>query len=453
MKPCVRLAKAGDREGFVPRQLMARRMSNRNFETTEVAGVWGRRVFVAVVAITLASQFFRASTSALGPELMRDLSLSPQGFGLANAAFFVSLTAAQIPIGMLFDRFGPRRVVALLTVFTVLGAALHAVARSEALFVFARFLVGLGCAGSFMAAVVLCVRWYAGRKFSTMLSRVFALSGLGYLLAGSPWAAFVAWLGWRPAFAVSALFAAATGYFFFALARDHPGDAPVVRPERLRDILSGFRHVWKTTGLVPILAIHFVSYAAFLTVFGVWAGPYLNDAYAFDPVARGNVLVVMATAQILATLGFGPLDRWLPRRMIVILAATISIASLAVLILVPHPSAETAVLMLIVFSGATSFGVINVADANSRFPAHIAGRGATAVNLFQVIGTSVLPILSGMVIGWFPSGAEGRPEAAYRAAFAVIAASLAIGLAAYGLLYPRGSARRAASDAAREPAE
>jgi MFS family permease len=299
-------------------------MSNRVHEVADARAVWGRRVFVAVVTITLASQFFRASTSALGPELMRDLSLSPQGLGLANAAFFVSLTAAQIPIGMLFDRFGPRRVVALLTVFTVLGAALHAVARSEALFVFARFLVGLGCAGSFMAAVVLCVRWYAGRNFSTMLARVFALSGLGYLLAGSPWAAFAASIGWRPAFAVSALFAAATSYLFFALARDHPGHEPAVRPERLRDILSGFRDVWKTAGLVPILAMHFVSYAAFLTVFGVWAGPYLNDAYGFDPVARGNVLVVMAAAQILATLGFGPLDRWLPRRIIVILAATLS---------------------------------------------------------------------------------------------------------------------------------
>ncbi|MBV9567420.1 MAG: MFS transporter, partial [Hyphomicrobiales bacterium] len=363
--------------------------------------------------------------------------LSPQGLGLANAAFFISLTTAQIPIGMLFDRFGPRRVVTVLTVFTVMGAALHAVARSEAFFVLARFLVGLGCAGSFMAVVVLCVRWYAGPNFSTMLARVFALSGLGYLLAGSPWAAFSAGVGWRIAFAVSALFAAATGYFFFALARDHPGDGMIVRPERLRDIWRGFGEVWKTPGLVPILAVHFVSYAAFLTVFGVWAAPCLNDVYGFDPVSRGNVLVVMAVAQILATLGFGPLDRFLPRRIIVILAATISITTLAVLILVPHPSTRTAVLMLIIFSGATSFGVVNVADANSRFPARIAGRGATAVNLFQVVGTSVLPILSGMVIGYFPEGDQGRPDAAYRAAFAVVATSLAIGLAVYALIYPR----------------
>ena len=433
-------------------------MSDGDFEAATATPpldriISGRRVFVAVVTITLASQFFRASTSALGPELMRDLSLSPEGLGLANAAFFVSLTAAQIPIGMLFDRFGPRLVVTWLNVFTVLGAALHVLARSEALFVFARFLVGLGCAGSFMAAVVLCVRWYAGRNFSTMLARVFALSGLGYLLAGSPWAAFAAWIGWRSAFAVSALFAGATGFLFFALARDHPGDGPAVRPERLREILSGFRDVWQTSGLVPILAMHFVSYAAFLTVFGVWAGPYLNDVYDFDPVARGNVLVAMATAQILATLGFGPLDRFLPRRIIVMLAASTSIAALAMLIFLAHPPATVAVLMLVVFSAVTSFGVVNVADANSRFPARIAGRGATAVNLFQVVGTSVLPILSGMVIGWFPAGVEGRPDTAYRAAFAVVAISLAIGLAAYGFLYPKGNARRTTSEPAARAAD
>jgi len=428
-------------------------MSNRIIKGTEVTSAWSRRVFVAVVAITLASQFFRASTSALGPELMRDLSLSPQGLGLANAAFFVSLTAAQIPIGMLFDRFGPRRVVTVLTVFTVLGAALHVVAQSQALFVLARFLVGLGCAGSFMAAVVLCVRWYAGRNFSTMLARVFALSGLGYLLAGTPWAAFVDWVGWRAGFAASTLFAAATGYLYFALVRDHPVQDVIIRPEKLRDIVAGFRDVWRTAGLAPILAMHFVSYAAFLTVFGVWAGPYLNDVYAFDPVARGNVLVIMAAAQILATLGYGPLDRWLPRRIIVILASVISILTLAVLIVVPHPPAQIAVLMLIVFSGVTSFGVVNVADANSRFPARIAGRGATAVNLFQVIGTSVLPILSGMVIGWFPAGGDVRPEAAYRAAYMVVVASLAIGLAIYALLYPKRSAAREARDGVGKLAE
>jgi MFS family permease len=139
----------------------------------------GPRVLVAATAVTIASQFFRASTSTLGPELIEDLSLSPEGLGLANAAFFIALLVSQIPIGMLFDRLGPRLVVTALSVLTVLGALLHAVADSERVFILARLLVGLGCAGSFMATVVLCIRWYPGKSFATMLSRVFALSNIG----------------------------------------------------------------------------------------------------------------------------------------------------------------------------------------------------------------------------------------------------------------------------------
>src|SRR5258708_24024150 len=132
----------------------------------------GPRVLVAATAITIASQFFRASTSTLGPELIEDLALSPAGLGLANAAFFIALLASQIRIGMLFDRFGPRLVVTALSVLTVLGALLHAAAESERGFILARLLVGLGCAGSFMATAVLCARWYPGKIFAPMLGPV-----------------------------------------------------------------------------------------------------------------------------------------------------------------------------------------------------------------------------------------------------------------------------------------
>jgi len=394
-------------------------------------------VFAAVVAVTIASQFFRASTGVLGPELIRDLALTPEALGLANAAFFIAITVMQIPVGMLFDRFGPRRVVAALSLFTVLGALLQAAAQTENAFVMARLLVGIGSAASFMAAVVLCARWFGGPSFGTTLSRVFALSGIGYLLAGSPWAAFASWLGWRSAFAASALAAAFIGWFFFAVVRDRPGNSQAARTSGFAEIVAGYREVWRTPGLAPILAMHFVAYAAFITVFGVWAGPYLNDVYGLRPIARGNALLAMALAQIAATLAYGPLGRWFARRTIVVAGAILSIAPLAIVVAFPL-SADAAILALVLFCAISSFSVVNVADANSRFAASIAGRGATAVNLFQVVGTSALPILSGAVIGLFPEGNDGsRPEAAYRAAFGAIAACLALGLVLYALLYKR----------------
>jgi predicted MFS family arabinose efflux permease len=421
----------------------------RSAGTTKQSGS-GASIILALAAVTIASQFFRASTSALAPELIRDLKLSPEALGLANAAFFLALVVTQIPIGMLFDRFGPRRVVSLLTVLAVVGALLHAAAWSETTFVLARLIIGLGCAGSFMAAVVLCARWYGGENFATMLGRVFALSSLGYLLAGTPWAALAAGIGWRGAFAVSAVAVAGTGWLFAAFVRDGPSEAPATKRESLREILAGLREVWRIAGLLPILALHFIAYASLITMFGVWAGPYLHDVFGLDAVARGNVLLAMGAAQMAGTLLYGPLDRWLgpwsgrrlgPRKGVVLGGALLSIAALAALAAAPHPTAVTAIAALVLFSFVDSYSVVNVADANSRFPAYLAGRGATAVNLIQVIGTSVLPIVTGAVIGLFPVMAESRPEDAYRAAFAVIALSLAAGVILYGLFYASPSKR------------
>lgn len=398
----------------------------------------GSRVLVAAIAVTIASQFFRASTSTLGPELIEDLSLSPQGLGLANSAFFIALLASQIPIGMAFDRWGPRRVVTALSVLTVLGALLHAVTESERLFILARLLVGLGCAGSFMATVVLCARWYPGKSFATMLSRVFALSTIGYLLAGTPWAALASWLGWRSAFAISSAIAAATTYLFYVLVRDGPGFTGAARPERLREIVRGLADIGRVPGLLPILAMHFIAYASMMTVFGVWAGPYLNDVYGFDSVSRGNVLLAMGLAQMAGNFCYGPLDRRLgTRKLIVCTGAVLSIAVLAVLALVPHPSAMLAVTALVLFCLVDAYSVVNVADANSRFPPHLAGRGATTVNLSQVVGSAILPIVTGAVIGMFPAGDGSRPELAYRAAFGFIALCMVIGLALYSRAKPQ----------------
>jgi predicted MFS family arabinose efflux permease len=398
----------------------------------------GPRILVAAIAVTIASQFFRASTSTLGPELIEDLSLSPEGLGLANAAFFIALLASQIPIGMLFDRLGPRLVVTALSVLTVLGALLHAAAESERVFILARLIVGLGCAGSFMATVVLCARWYPGKRFATMLSRVFALSNIGYLLAGTPWAALAHFLGWRSAFAVSSVIAAATTYVFYALVRDGPGQTGAPRRERLREIVRGLADIRRVPGLPPILAMHFIAYASMITVFGVWAGPYLNDVYGFDSVARGNVLLAMGLAQMAGNFCYGPLDRRLgARKLIVCTGAALSILVLATLAAMPHPSTSLAVTALILFCLVDSYSVVNVADANSRFPSHLAGRGATTVNLSQVIGSAILPIVTGAVIGVFPASDGSRPEIAYRAAFAFIALCMVIGLALYSRAKPQ----------------
>jgi len=404
------------------------------------------------------SQFYRAAFAVIAPEVGAELGLSAAALGLASGAFFVALGVVQLPVGMLFDRYGPRRVIAALTGLAVLGALGHGGARGLGELVASHVLLGLGCAGSFMGAVVLCGRWYGGERFTTRLAWVFALSNLGIVAAATPLAVASARLGWRWAFVGAAGLTAAVGAGFALLARDAPpgtAPAPAAR-ERLADVLGGLRAVWRTPGLAPVLAIHTFAYASMLTVLGLWAGPYLWDVHGLDPLGRGHVLTAMSLAQVAGILAYGPLDRLFnTRKWIIVPGAAASVALLALLAALPRPPLGLAAALLVLLCLVSAYGVVIVAHGRSLFPDRLAGRGVTTVNLAQVAGTSFLPVLTGGVLSLVDAWRPGAASLGYRAMFASIAVCLLAGLAGYSRAHdaPPRPARAADRRATATPPE
>ncbi len=383
------------------------------------------------VAVTALSLFYRSCLGVIAPELTRDLGLTPEDLGRANGAFFFAIGLMQIPAGLLFDRYGPRRVVSWLTVLAVLAAALQGLVRTPAELVAVRALLGVGCAGSFMGAVTLAALWYPGGKLATMLSRVFAFSQIGTFLAATPLALAEGAIGWRWAFGAMAAITAAAGVLFYVVVREPHGTAGK-KPEPLGDVIRGLVSVWRTPGLLPLLGIHTFAYASMATVLGLWAGPYLAHVHGMDGPTRGNVLLAMAAAQLVGILAFGPLDRIFDtRKWVIVPGGLCSIALLAVLALVPGLPTTAAVTLLILFTGVTSYAVVIVAHGRSFFPDHLLGRGVTTVNIAQVAGLTLLPVITGPIVGAFPAPGAVSPEIAYRAAFGAIAVLLAGGLTVY----------------------
>jgi len=254
------------------------------------------------------------------------------------------------------------------------------------------------------------------------------------LLAASPLALASEWIGWRHTFLGVAGISAAVAVGFYLGVRDRPPghEQSAGPPERIGRVLAGVVEVWRTPGLPAILAMHFVAYASMLVVLGLWAAPYLYDVHGLGGVARGHVLFGMAAAQVVGILAYGRIERLLgSRKRTVIAGALASVAVMAVLAAWPRPPLAVAALLLIVHCLIASYGIVIVAQGRSLFPDHLAGRGVTTVNLAQVMGCFILPILTGAIIGAFPETGGGAPEIAYRAAFAGIGLAIIIGLAAY----------------------
>jgi MFS family permease len=392
---------------------------------------------VALVAMlvftTVLSQFFRSALAVIAPELIADLGLNAGTLGLANGGFFLALMVAQVAVGYAFDRIGPRITVSVLSLFMTAGAAMHAAAVSGDLLVAARFVTGLGCAGSFMSSIVLVSRWFSRENWGLVASGVNATSQIGILLAGPPLALVATAYGWRTAFAISAVLSGLCGVLFYVLVRDRPAgyvEPPAAQQAPPLGVWAGLRAVVATPGALQTFALFSVAYASTVTFTGLWAGPYLRDVHGLDTVARGNVLAAIATAQTVAILGYGVLDRVIQsRRRVIIFGAVLTLVLLAALAIVPTPPLWLAVSLLIVMGLVSGYGTVLLVHVRSHFPDHLAGRGATTGNMAQLAGTASLPYITGLVLDAFVSGGGAAyPPEAYAAIFATLAVALALGL-------------------------
>ena len=387
-----------------------------------------------LIATTGLSQFFRASTNVIAPELIRDLALTPEMLGFANACFFLALLAIQVPVGILFDRIGARLTVGVLAGVAVAGCLMHLTVADGQGLALARLLLGLGHGGSFMATVFLISRWYPRARWSTALSWVYALSMLGIAAAGTPLALAAEQFGWRAAFLGMALVQGVVGLLFYALVRDDP-PGRALRPgsrEGLLAAVRGFLTILRLPGLARVLALQTVAYAVLATMMGLWAGPYLNDVHGLSVVARGNVLILMAAAQTLGVLIYGPLDRRFDtRKWVAVGGAVLTITVLSALAASPQPPVALAIALLALLSAVSAYGVVVVSHCRAFYPEALAGRGATTANMAQLIGCALMPIGTGFLAGLWPATVNGYAPVAYQWIFASIALSLLAGLLVY----------------------
>src|SRR5204863_186772 len=152
----------------------------------------------------------------IGLDLMRDLAIGPEALGALTGAFFFGFSAMQIPCGVLFDHFGPRRTVACMLILATAGAAIFTLAPSWPILLTGRALMGAGFGVMLIGSMVVISRWFPPDRFSTLAGIVLSIGLVGNLLATTPLAWGTELIGWRGVFAMVVVFAAIAGIGFLS---------------------------------------------------------------------------------------------------------------------------------------------------------------------------------------------------------------------------------------------
>lgn len=374
-----------------------------------------------VVAYVL-SQFFRAFLAVLAPVLQADLGASPGDLALASGLWFLAFAAMQIPVGEALDRIGPRWTASvLLGLGGGGGAALFAAAAAPWHVVLAMTLIGIGCSPVLMASYLIFARSFSPAVFATLAGAIVGLGSLGNLLSAAPLAALVEAVGWRAALLGLAVATAGVAVLLLAVVRDPAvPPAPQGRQGSVLDLM-------RIGALWPVLLMMLAGYGPVAALRGLWAGPFAADLHGAGPRAIGWVTLAMGLAMVAGNFAYGAADRLFASRKGPVLAGNLLVL-LALLLLAWAPRmdlwAAAALLAIAGFFGS-SFPLI-MAHGRAFVPAHLTGRGVTLINMFAIGGAGILQMLSRSV-----HATGSTPEAAYRALFLFLSATVAGGLLAY----------------------
>ncbi|SEK68654.1 Predicted arabinose efflux permease, MFS family [Roseovarius nanhaiticus] len=382
------------------------------------------RAGLSLLCLTyVLSQFYRAFLAVLGPVLLRDIGAGPDDLATASGLWFLAFGLAQLPIGWALDRFGPRRTAsAFLAIGGAGGALMFAVAATPMQINIAMMLIGAGCAPILVSAFYLLARQGTPAQFATTASLVLGIGSVGNLGASWPMAFAVETVGWRAALTLLAALTAAAAAALFILLRDPEAPEGGQRGSVL-DLLK-MRALW------PIIPMMFVCYAPAAAVRGLWIGPYLSDVFGLTTSQLGQASLVMGVAMICGTLAYGPLDRVFGTHKWVILIGNVMCAASALAL--AAFAGQNAVLGIALCAAIGFFGAtfpILIAHTRGFFPAHLAGRGVTLMNLFGIGGVGAAQLASGAIHSNVAAGAGDL--ASYSALFAFFGAALLIGVVIY----------------------
>ncbi len=398
--------------------------------------IWG-----LAAALYLVAFYQRVAPAVITGELSRDFGLTAASLGNLSAFYFYSYAAVQIPTGLLADRLGPRKVLALGAALTAAGTLAFALAPSLAWANAGRLAIGAAAGVAFVSMLKLASHWMPARRFAFVSGMALVVGTLGATLAGAPLRVAVDAFGWRPVMVASAAATALVAIAIWLVVRDDPAERGYAsyfpEEEREGDVASVAAHLREVARYRNVWLLFLIPGAfsgILLTFAGLWGVPFLVSQHGFSPREAATTVSAMLIAWAVSSLGWGWLSQRIGRRkapMIAGLAATFALWS--VVIFAPQIPRSALVAFLVALSVVAGAFVLNFAFAKESVPARLGGTVSGIANMGVMMGGMIMQPLVGFMLdrhwkGAMEGGIRVYDFAAFQWAFAAVFAWGALAL-------------------------
>ncbi|MHB1949498.1 MAG: MFS transporter [Gammaproteobacteria bacterium] len=380
--------------------------------------------------------FLRISPSVMTPELMRTYDLTGAQVGNLSAFYYLAYTPMQLIVGLLMDRYGPRRLLTFACLLCAFGSYLFASGHGLLIAQIGRFLVGFGSAFAFVGALKLATIWLPPNRFALISGIITTLGVAGAMVGDILLRALVDGIGWQTTTFISAVSGLILAAILWTIIRDENKTdfLPHAHVVNFHDLLLGLWGILKNSQIWLVGLIGCLLYLSASAYAELWGIPYLDQARGFSKAesATANSMVFLGWA--IGAPFWGWFSDYVGRRCLTIAISTFAaLISVCLLLYVPGWSLTATGFLLFLLGFFTSVEIIVFALCREVSSIKVSGTSIAFTNMLIMIGGNVFQPVIGKILdlnwdGSLVEGARVYSASAYQTAMSVLPVAFIIAI-------------------------
>lgn len=393
------------------------------------------QLFLPFAAGFFLSYVYRTANAVIAPLIGQELGFGDAALGLLTSTYFLAFSLAQLPVGILLDRYGPRRVESALLVVAAIGALIYGLAHDLATLALGRAIIGLGVSACLMGPLKAFAIAYPKPQMASMTGWIMAAGGLGAIVAAAPLEYVLALSNWRDVCLLGAAVTLLMAALIFFVVPDAPGAVPAAAAGgTLWQQLTDLRQVFRSPAFWRFAPMAFLLTGGFQALQGLWAARWISVQAGGDKMAVATQLSGMNLAVLTGMVCMGAFATRLVARGIRLESLYrwgMLAACLALGFMVMQPQSGSLWLWPLL---GLCFSVNSLAYTllSQSFAASFAGRANSALNMVILIGAFCLQWGLGGLIDLFAHGGLALPTA-YQFSFGLLVAGQLVAWGCFAL--------------------
>ena len=342
------------------------------------------------------SNLLRSITATLTPVLTTEFDLSAGNLGLLAGGYFIGFAVMQIPVGLLLDKHGPKKIISFFLVIAIISTLSFALAKTFTGLLISRIFIGVGVSACMMGPLTGYRVWFAEKYQQRANSWMLMIANLGFVSSTLPVQILLPEIGWRLIFGLIAILTLLSIVLILMFIPNWNKTDETLKKENL----SALSEIWKNKFFISLIPIAFINYGGIQAIQTLWAGPWMLEVAGYNAIQSATGLFWINITMLIAFLFWGYI---LPKIesfgvdsiKIIKIGLPISYIVLFLIIYLGQKAGATLFALYILASIVISLTQPAIA---LTFAKNLAGKSLTSFNVFLFSGTFFMQWGIGLII-------------------------------------------------------